>query len=123
VVAERSDRMFTKSTNNWVIVFVAIVDANNTPLGGYKVVGDSSDVEFNNHVVSPPSCYDWCTTTGQSGYVKAANLKFEPGAFINGTWNIYLVDGGGAQVSAVVSFPYSTDPNSYTWDFVVFKHK
>lgn len=123
VIAEQMDRTFSHTTNNFIFVCVAIVDANNTPLYGYKVVGDSPNVEFGSHVESAPSCADWCATTGQSGLVKACNVKFEPGPFIDGVWNIRVVDGGGSQVSPTVSLPYSTDPNQWAWDFIVFKHK
>lgn len=123
MVAEISPPEFTHTTNSSIIVFVAITDQNNTPLGGYRVVGDSPQVEFNSHVESGESCYDWCGGTGVGGYVKVSNAKFEPGAFIDGTWNIYLVDGGGAQVSPVVPLNYSTDPGAWRWDFVAFKLK
>jgi hypothetical protein len=122
VVAEVSNPEWTKTTNVSVVVFVAITDQNNTPLGGYKVVGDCANAPIQ-HVESPPSCYDWCTTTGVGGYVKAANTKFEPGPFVDGTWNIYVVDGSGRQVSAVVPLNYSTDPNQWRWDFIAFKMK
>jgi hypothetical protein len=123
MVAEISPPEFTHTTNPMIIVFVAITDQSNTPLGGYRVVGDSPQVEFNSHVESLPSCFDWCTSTGKGGYAKVANAKFEPGPFIDGTWNIYLVDGGGAQVSPVVPLNYSTDPAAWRWDFVYFKLK
>ena len=123
VVAELSDPMWTSTTNPWTEIFVAVTDQNNTPLGGYKVVGDAANA-VTPHLESPPTCFDWCKTTGRGGkYVKAANTTFEPGPFIDGAWNIYLVDGGGTQVSPVVTLNYSTDPNQWRWDFVYFKQK
>jgi hypothetical protein len=122
-VAEQNDPTWTSTTNPAIIVFVSVVDSSNTPLGGYRVVGDSAQIEFNNHVESGESCWDWCAHTGEGGYAKAANLKFEPGAFIDGAWNVYLVDGGGTQVSPVVTLNYSTDPNAWRWDFIAFERK
>jgi hypothetical protein len=122
-VAEQNDPTWTHTSNTNIIVFVSIVDGNNTPLGGYQVIGDSAQAIGNSHIVSEPSCYDWCTDTGHGGYAKVANAKFEPGAFIDGTWNVYLVDGGGAQVSPVVPLTYSTDPNQWRWDFIAFQAK
>ena len=113
--------MFTHTNNTAIVVFVTVTDANNTPLGGYRVVGDSTvDVP---QVVSPESCWSWCTHTGQGGYAKVANLKFEPGPFIDGAWNIYLADSSGNRVSPVVSLTYSTDPSQWVWDFVSFVQK
>jgi hypothetical protein len=47
----------------------------------------------------------------------------EPGSFSDGTWNVYLADEGGAQLSKVVPLSYSTDPNQWVWDFIIFKKK
>jgi hypothetical protein len=58
---------------------------------------------------------------GLEGYVKQGNLKFEPpGGFQDGTWTIWLVDGGGTQVSKQVPLSYSSDPNTWAWDFIWF---
>jgi len=119
-VADQSNRELTPTTNPWAEVYVEILNAAGTPLGGYRVVGDSTDGK---HWVSNESCWDWCTHTPTGGYAKVANVKFEPGSFIDGAWNIYLVDGGGTQVSPVVTLPYSTDPNQWYWDFILFKQK
>lgn len=119
-VADQSNREFTPTTFPAITVYVEILDANNTPLGGYRVVGDSTDDQ---HWVSDESCWSWCTHTPEGGYAKVANAKFEPGSFIDGAWNVYIVDGAGNQVSPVVSFPYSTDPNQWFWDHILFKKK
>ena len=83
-------------------------------------MGDSTDGQ---HLVSAESCWDWCKASPAGGYAKVANTKFEPGGFFDGAWNIYLVDGSGNQVSPVVTFPYSSDPGQWVWDFVLFKQK
>ncbi len=119
-VADRSNREYTRTTNSQIIIFVEILNASGTPLGGYKVVGDSTTGQ---HFVSGESCWEWCKATPPGGYAKVANVTFEPGPFIDGAWNIYLVDGAGNQVSPVVSFPYSTDPNQWVWDHILFKQK
>ena len=119
-VADQSNREFTRTNNPVIIIYVEILDANGTPLGGYRVIGDSTTGQ---HWESGESCWEWCKTTGTGGYAKVANVTFEPGPFIDGAWNIYLVDGAGNQVSPVVSFPYSTDPNQWVWDHILFKKK
>jgi hypothetical protein len=119
-VIDQSNREFTHTNYHAIVVFVGIVNASNTPLGGYRVVGDSTD---GGHWVSDESCWEWCKQTPPGGYAKVANVTFEPGPFIDGGWNIYVMDGGGTQVSPVVSLPYSTDPGQWIWDFVLFQQK
>jgi hypothetical protein len=110
------------TTNTGIVVFIAITDkSTKAAQGGYKVVGDSST---GLHRESLPSCWNFCAPSGIAGTVKFGNTKFEPGLFIDGTWNIYVVDGSGKQVSPVVSLPYnSTDKNQWVWDFVMFSLK
>lgn len=114
-------RDFTHTTNNFTLIFVEILDSGkNIPLGGYKVVGDSTT---GLHYESAESCWDFCGMTPPGGYAKVANVKFEPGPFIDGAWSIYVVDGGGKQVSPVVTFPYSTNPDQWVWDHVLFRKR
>jgi hypothetical protein len=120
-VAEQGNREFQKTTNAGILVFVAAVDQNNTPIGGMKVVGEHSSGK---RVESPPT--DWSYTAVNCldcGYVKQGNVKFEPGPFEDGTWNVYLVDGGGSRVSPTVSLSYSPDSSQWVWDFIIFKKK
>jgi hypothetical protein len=119
-VAEQSNREFTHTNNHNVYIIIEILDANNVPLGGYRVVGDSTTAE---HRVSEESCWDFCKHTVPGGYAKVGNVTFEPGGFIDGAWSLYLVDGAGSQVSPVVTLSYSTDPNQWVWDHILFKKK
>jgi len=117
-VVEQSNREYTHTNYHAIVIYVEILDANGTPLGGYRVVGDSTTGQ---HVVSAESCWDWCKATPPGGYAKVANVTLEPGPFIDGAWSIYLVDGGDTQVSPVVTLPYSSDPSQWVWDFVLLK--
>jgi hypothetical protein len=102
-------------------LLVEILDSSNTPLGGYRVVGDSSEGE---HWVSKESCHgEWCHTTGTGGYAKVGNVTFEPGPFIDGSWTVYVVDAAGSRVSPVVTLNFSTDPNQWVWDHILFRRK
>ena len=120
VVEEQNDPAITGSDYPAIIIYISITDQNNTPAGGYKVVGDSTT---GLHVESAESCFSWCAGTTKGGYAKVANVKYEPGAFIDGTWTIRVVDGSGTQVSPAVPLNYSTDPNQWRWDFVWFRLK
>jgi hypothetical protein len=48
-------------------------------------------------------------------------VKFEPGTFTDGTWNIYVADEGGTQLSPVVPLGYSENPDDWVWDFIIFR--
>jgi hypothetical protein len=119
-VAEQSNREFTHTNNHNIWVIIEILDPSGVPLGGYRVVGDSST---GLHVVSEESCWDFCKHTPPGGYAKVGNVTFEPGGFIDGTWSLYLVDGGGSQVSPVVTLSYNSDPGQWVWDHILFKRK
>jgi len=120
-VKEQSDRRFTQTNNAFIIILVDITDGKDVPLGGYKVVGDSST---GLHVVSADSCFNYCKLSGlKGGYIKRANVEFSPGPFIDGSWNLYITDKSGTRVSPIVTFSYSTDPAQRYWDFVWFVKK
>jgi hypothetical protein len=88
-------------------------------MGGMKVVGDHSS---GLHAESALSDWFWSVTNClDCDYVKFGNVKFEPGTFSDGVWSIYVADAQGNPLSAAVPLPYSSDPNQWVWDFVIFK--
>jgi hypothetical protein len=110
-----------QTTNYHVIsIYVAAVDPGNVPIGGLKMVGDHTP--SGRHVESPPSDWNWSVANCLNcSYVKQGNIKFEPGPQEDGTWNVYLADGNGTQVSATISLSYSSDPNQWVYDFLLFR--
>jgi hypothetical protein len=121
VVESQSNREFTHTNNPFVYILVEILDPSGTPLGGYRIVGDSSTGE---HKISEESCHQrWCKTTGSGGYAKVGNVSFEPGPFIDGSWTIYMVDGGGQQVSPAITLNYSSDSTQWVWDHILMRSK
>ncbi len=108
--------MWQKTTAPNLSNMIAITDGNGTPLGGFYVVGEhSSGITYK----SLESTWGYDNSSGFGGYIKQGNLKFEPpGGFQDGTWNIYVVDGGGTQVSDRVPLSYSSDPEQWVWDFI-----
>lgn len=121
VIAEQGNREFQKTNYHGILIIVAAIDQNGTPVGGLKLVGDSTT---GLHVESPPT--DWSYSAANClncNYVKQGNVKFEPGQFIDGTWNIYLADSGGAQLSPTIPLSYSSDPQQWVWDFIILKKK
>jgi hypothetical protein len=114
--------MFQKTTYHVINIYVAIVSAGNIPIGGLKVVGDHTPSGA--HLESGTSDWNWSVTNClDCDYIKFGNLKFEPGTFSDGVWNIYVADGQGTQLSPVVPLSYSSDPEKWVWDFIIFRKK
>jgi hypothetical protein len=121
-VSEQGNRAFQKTNYHVITIYVAVVSEGNIPLGGYKVVGDH--VPSGAHVESGLSTWNWDVVNClDCDYVKQGNLKFEPGPFTDGVWNIYLADPGGSQLSPAVPLSYSSNPEEWVWDFVIFRRK
>ncbi|MBN1217764.1 MAG: hypothetical protein JXM69_02455 [Anaerolineae bacterium] len=122
MVGEQGNRMFQKTTYHVINIYAAAVTADNVPIGGLKLVGDH--VPSGAHAESGPSVWDWSVVNClDCDYIKQGNLKFEPGSFTDGTWNVYLANQDGAQLSPVVPLNYSADPEQWVWDFIIFKKK
>lgn len=121
-VAEQGVREFQKTSNTTIVIFVAAVDANNTPIGGLKVVGVNASTGEQKE--SAPSSWQYdAVNCLDCGYIKQGNVKFEPGPFTDTTWNVYLADGGGTQLSPMVPLSYSSSPETWVWDFIIFRKK
>lgn len=122
MMAEQGNREFQKTTYPAITIYVAVVSEGNVPMGGYKVIGDH--VPSGLRAESDISTWDWSVVNClDCDYIKQGNLKFEPGPFMDGIWNIYLADSGGNPQSPVVSLTYSSDPQQWVWDFVIFRRK
>ncbi|RME79532.1 MAG: hypothetical protein D6784_00580, partial [Chloroflexi bacterium] len=122
IVAEQGNRVFQKTTYHVITIYVAVVSEGNIPLGGYKVVGDHTP--SGQHAESALSTWNWDVVNClDCDYKKFGNVKFEPGTFSDGVWNIYLADANGTQVSPVVPLVYSSDPEQWVWDFIIFRRK
>ncbi|RME74151.1 MAG: hypothetical protein D6784_10585 [Chloroflexi bacterium] len=67
---------------------------------------------------SPETSWQGFHNALEGGCIKFVNLKVELGPYVDGVWDIYLVDSAGNQVSPVVQLPYSSDPSQWVWDFI-----
>jgi hypothetical protein len=122
MVAEQANREFQKTTYHVINIYVAVVTAGNVPIGGLKIVGDH--VPSGAHAESALSDWNWSVVNClDCDYIKQGNIKFEPGSFADGSWNIYLADQNGTQLSPVVPLAYSSNPDQWVWDFIIFKKK
>lgn len=96
-------------------VFIAVTDANNKPLNGYRVVGQhSSGVQAESEVSAP----EWTHNSGAMQY-KAGNIKYSVPQSPGGTWVLQLVDENDEPVAPAVEFPF--DPANPTWYFLLYR--
>ena len=108
------------TTNPFMVMYVAVVDTNEIPIGDMKVIGTRLD--HNLTYESPLSTWYFEGYNAPGEVIKSGNVKFEPPGGIEATdWIIYLADANGARLSADV--PFHTDPGDKQWYFVKFRRK
>ncbi|MBN1221385.1 MAG: hypothetical protein JXM69_20850 [Anaerolineae bacterium] len=96
-------------------VYIAVTDTNNTPLGGYRLVGHHSD---GLQAESGLSANRWTENSGAMHY-KAGNIKYQVPDSPGGVWTLQLVN----EVGQPVALPLETsfDPANPTWYFVLYR--
>lgn len=108
------------TSNSFLVMYVAIVDPNEIPIGGMKIIGTRLD--HNLTYESPLSTWYYEGYNAPGDVIKSGNVKFEPpGGIENTSWVIHLADAQGNRMSADV--PFETDANAKQWYFVKFRHK
>ncbi len=107
------DKFSTNHTN--FDVYIAITDADNRPLAGYRVVGQHSG---GMQKESDVSANRWTQNSGAMHY-KAGNIKYEVFNSPGGVWTLQLVDEGGQPMAPLLEFPFDT--NSPAWYFVLYR--
>ena len=121
-VVEQGNREFQHTTYHIITIYVALIDAGNVPVGGLKMVGDHTP--SGRHMESALSDWSWSVANCLGcDYIKQGNLKFEPGPFEDGTWEIYVADSGGTQLSQKIPLSFSSSPDTWVWDFFIFQSK
>jgi hypothetical protein len=96
-------------------VYIAITDAHNTPLSGYRVIGRHSGGA---QIDSAASAGAWTENSGAKHY-KAGNIKYHIPNASGGVWTLQLVDGAGQPAAPPVDCPF--DPASPGWYFVLYR--
>jgi hypothetical protein len=108
------------TTNPFMVMYVAIVDANNVPIGDMKVVGTRLD--HNLTYQSPLSTWYFEGYNAPGEVQKSGNVKFEPPGGIETTkWIVHLEDANGVRLSEDI--PFNTDQNDKQWYFLMFRRK
>ncbi len=108
------------TTNHFMVMYVAIVDVKDVPIGGMKVVGVRKD--FNLTYDSPLSTWYFEGYNAPGQVRKSGNVKFEPPSGLETTsWLVHLEDAHGNRMSDDV--PFNTDQDNKQWYFLMFKRK
>lgn len=108
------------TTNAILVMYVAIVDPNEIPIGDIKVVGTRLD--HNLTYESPLSTWHYEGYNAPGEVIKSGNVKFEPPNGMETTnWVLHLEDPNGRRLSEDV--PFNTDVNNKQWYFIKFKRK
>lgn len=108
------------TSNGFLTVYVAIVSAQEIPIGGVKAVGTFEPGGYYHESLVSNWRFEGYTAPG---YVtKTSSVKFEPpGGILAGTWFIHLEEENGRRLSADV--PLETDPTNPQWIYVKFRRK
>jgi hypothetical protein len=94
---------------------VAITDAANKPLSGYRLIGlHSSGLRVESQV----SAGDWTVNSGAKHY-KAGNIKYEVFNSPPGVWTLQLVDESGQPAAPPIEFSF--DAAQPTWYFLLYR--
>jgi hypothetical protein len=108
------------TTNSFMVIYVAIVDINEVPIGGMKIIGTRLDHNLTYESLLSTWHYEGYNAPGE--VVKSGNVKFEPpGGIESISWKLYLADANGAQMSETVQF--DTNQNDKQWYFITFRRK
>jgi hypothetical protein len=97
--------------------YIAIVNAQEIPIGGVKAVGVFEPGGQRYETRLSPWFFDVATAPG--AVAKIGSVKFEPGAIQSGTWTIHLENEGGDRLSEDVGI--NTDPGDPQWFYIKFK--
>jgi hypothetical protein len=97
--------------------YIAIVNAQEIPIGGVKAVGvfEPGGQRYESQL----SKWFFDVATAPGAVAKVGSVKFEPGGIQAGTWHIHLENEGGGRLSEDVGI--HTDPDNPQWFYIKFK--
>lgn len=108
------------TTNSFLVVYVAVVDPNDIPIGEMKIVGTRQD--HNLTYESPLTTWHYEGYNAPGEVIKSGNIKFEPpGGIETTTWVLHLEDANGNRQSDDIYF--DVDQNDKQWYFIKLRRK
>jgi hypothetical protein len=108
------------TSNSFLLIYVAIVDIKEIPIGGMKIVGTRENDNLTYE--SPLSTWHYEGYNAPAHVIKTGNVKFEPPGGLETTgWRLYLADAHGQRMSADI--PFEVDQENPQWYFIKFRRK
>lgn len=108
------------TTNSFLLIYVAIVDPREIPIGDLRVVASRQDNDLTYE--SPLSSWHYEGYSAPGEVIKTGNLKFEPpGGIETASWVLHLADAQGNRQSFDV--PFDVDAGHKQWYFIKFRRK
>jgi hypothetical protein len=114
-----SEVYIDRTTVPFLTGYIAIVNAQEIPIGGVKVVGVFEPGGQRHE--SPLSKWFFDVATAPGAVAKSGSVKFEPGGIQAGTWFIHLENEQGVRLSEDLAI--NTDPANPEWFYVKFKQR
>ncbi|NOZ72439.1 MAG: SH3 domain-containing protein [Chloroflexi bacterium] len=116
---QASGPLANASGNAFLNIFAAVQSKDGSWLAGYRLQTKRSGADAGYSEVSRPGPSD--ATCPDCGDNRKQNLKYEYPNQAPADWEVWLVDGGGNQVSNTIKF--STNPSNLQWFFIQFTTK
>jgi hypothetical protein len=108
------------TTNSFMMVYVAIVDPQEIPIGDMKIVGVRLD--HNLTYESPLSKWHYEGYSAPGEVIKSGNTKFEPpGGLETSDWVLHLEDAHGNRQSEDI--PFHVDVENKQWYFIKLRRR
>ncbi|MBN1992142.1 MAG: hypothetical protein JW953_05520 [Anaerolineae bacterium] len=96
-------------------VYIAVTDANNQPLSGYRVLGAHSG---GMQLESAASAGAWTENSGAMHY-KAGNIKYQALNSSGGAWTLQLLNEAGQPAAPPLELSF--DSAAPSWYFVLYR--
>ncbi|NOZ48846.1 MAG: SH3 domain-containing protein, partial [Chloroflexi bacterium] len=116
---QASGPLLNASGNSFLNIFSAVQSKDGSWLAGYRLATRRAGADTGFSEVSRPGSSD--ATCPDCGDNRQQNIKYEYPNQAPADWEVWLVDGGGNQISNSVKF--STNPGNLQWIFIQFTAK
>lgn len=116
---QASGPISSPTSNSFLNIFGAVQDQGGAWLAGYQLKATRNGGDAGLSEPSRPGYSD--ASNPGAGDNQHQNMKYEYSDQSAADWEVWLVDGGGTQVSNSIRF--STNPGALQWHFITFKLK
>lgn len=110
------------TSNNFLTMYVAMVNKQEIPIGGLKLVGVFQPGGATHETELSKWHFEGYSVPSPGQVLKTGSVKFEPpGGFHDGKWIVHLQNEAGQRMSA--DFEFHTSADIPKWYFLKFKSR